>query len=108
MAHKYYAKKVKEDGYTFDSKAEHKRYGQLKLLLKGGYIKDLVIHPKYPIEINGQKICNVILDFKYIDVPRGTMVIEDVKGVDPYVSKLKRKLVKACHNIDVEVLKMRV
>jgi hypothetical protein len=29
----------------------------------------------------------------------------DVKGVDTAVSRLKRKLVKAFHNIDVEVVR---
>ncbi len=103
---KYGAKKVKEDGYTFDSKAEHKRYGQLKLLRDAGHITDLNVHPDYVIAINGQKICKVILDFDYIE--SGKLITEDVKGMDTSISKLKRKLVKACYGIDVVVLKMRV
>ena len=61
---KYRAKKVKIDGYTFDSIAESRYY----LILKNDPNVDqktLEVHPSFQIEHNGMKICKVILDFKY-------------------------------------------
>ena len=37
--HKYGAKRCEEDGYTFDSLAERKRYRELKLLEQAGEIE---------------------------------------------------------------------
>lgn len=105
--HKYGAKKVKLDGYTFDSKAEAKRYGELKLLEKNGEIDALIVHPRYIIEINGDKICTVVLDFSYLRIGRGGWTREDVKGMDNPLSRLKRKLVEAQYGIKVEVIKGR-
>ncbi|MCH7602228.1 MAG: DUF1064 domain-containing protein, partial [Planctomycetes bacterium] len=41
------SKHVKVDGITFDSKAEARRYGQLKMLLNAKQITRLVVHPKW-------------------------------------------------------------
>jgi len=101
--HKYGARKVILDGYMFDSKAEVKRYQELKLLWAAGQIWILEIHPTFVIRIKGKQICRVILDFAYCN-PKGR-VIEDVKGMDTPISRLKRKLVEAQYGIKVEVLK---
>lgn len=92
---KYRAVKVKLDGITFHSKGEARRYSELLLLVKAKKIKDLTLQPKFPIEINGEHICNVIGDFEYIEDKQ--WVVEDFKGMDTSVSKLKRKLVKAIY-----------
>lgn len=102
---KYNAKKVKLDGYTFDSKAEAKRYSELCLLRKVRAIDQFEIHPKFPIVINGVKVCTVILDFQYWDESLRTTVYEDVKGVDTPMSRLKRKLLKVVRGIDVTVIR---
>jgi hypothetical protein len=103
MANKYGAKRTTVDGIKFHSKGEAGRYSQLKLMEKDGLISELELQPKYPIVINGVKVCNVILDFRYIE--DGQLIIEDFKGMDPPISKLKRKLVKAVHDIDVKIVK---
>lgn len=90
------------DGYKFPSKAEANRYLALKLLEKSGQIKGLEIHPRYPLEVNGQRICIYEADFRYFDVERGTTRVEDVKGMRTAAFVLKKKLLKACHNVDVE------
>lgn len=92
---KYHAVKVHENGYIFDSKMEHKRYLQLRLLETAGRIKFLTVHRKYKIEINGKEVCKVGGDFSYVE--DGRDVCEDVKGRDTPVSRLKRKLIKACY-----------
>jgi hypothetical protein len=103
---KYAAVPQIADGYRFDSTREHERYQQLRLLERAGEIRNLHIHPVFPIEwpTNGAKICVVELDFKYID-RNGAVHHEDVKGVDTALSRVKRKLVEAAYNLTVELIK---
>jgi hypothetical protein len=100
---KYKAKPTTVDGIRFASKREAERYCQLKLELKAGNIRNLILQPKFSIIINGKKICNVILDFQY-DCLLST-VFEDVKGFDTPISKLKRRMVEAAYKIKVTVVK---
>jgi len=102
---KYGAVKVEADGFTFDSKAEHARYQQLKLLQKAGKIGHITVHPRYEINPWGERICIVELDFSYPDWETHLVVIEDVKGVDTALSRLKRKLVEGQHGFQVSVIK---
>lgn len=93
------------DGIQFDSKAECKRYKDLKLMEKAGIIENLELQPSYPViwPSNGARLCTVKLDFRYVE--RGKVRIEDVKGVDTALSRLKRKMVEAAHGITVELIK---
>lgn len=89
---KYGAKKVRLDGYTFDSKAEARRYGDLRLLEKDGQISGLEVHPKFILQPSfsymGKRIRQITYtaDFKYIELPQRKgwgvrkIVVEDVKG----------------------------
>ena len=109
-ANKYNAKRVQIDGIWFDSKAEAKRYNELKLMEKAGRIAKLECHPQFVIRApNGNAVCSVVLDFAYWTFQEGTTemfkVHEDVKGQDNPLSKLKRKLVEAFYGIKVEVIK---
>lgn len=100
---KYRAIKTEIDGNMFDSKKEARRYGQLKLMEKGGLITDLKYEKKdctFPIEIMGKIICKYISDFCYLQ--DGKQVVEDVKGIKTPVYNLKKKLVKALYNIDIK------
>ena len=92
---KYHARQVKDDGHVFDSRAEHRRYGELKLMQKARLIEDLEVHPRFAAIVNNQKICVVELDFRYFDKTKNKTIYEDVKGLDTPISKLKRKLLKA-------------
>ena len=96
---KYNARKVMMDGHNFDSIKESQRYVQLKLMLKAGKITDLELQPKFPIEVNGQKVCTYIADFRYNE--SGKSITEDVKGMLTPMYRLKKKLVKACYNIEI-------
>lgn len=104
LRHKYNARKVKIDGYTFDSIIEGRRYQDLKLLLKAHKIRNLEVHPRFPILIGHTRVCYVILDFVYVD-EKGAQVYEDVKGNDLPMSRLKRKMVEAAYGIKVRVVK---
>lgn len=91
---------------TFASKAEARRHAHLLLLQKIGEIADLETQPSFPIVVNGQKICTYVADFRYRVVATGAVVVEDVKGgpTATPVFRLKAKLVKAVHGIDVAVV----
>ena len=103
--HKYGAKRTEIDGIKFDSRAEARRYQELKLREKAGEIGQLKVHPRYPIVHEGNKICFVELDFEYLDYCLQKEAFEDVKGVDTPMSRLKRKLIQAFYGIEVEVIR---
>ena len=95
------------DGYTFDSKAEMQRYAQLRLLERANDIQNLQVHPSWVVKWPGTDvtICLVELDFSYTDVGQGRFRVEDVKGVDTALSKVKRKLVEQAFRLKVEMIK---
>jgi hypothetical protein len=100
---KYGAQKVTIDGMTFDSRAEHKRYEQLRLMALAGAIRNLQVHMRYPIDVADIRICVYVSDFDY-DVVEGAglrHVVEDVKGVRTPAYKLKRALMKAVYGIEI-------
>lgn len=68
------------DGITFASKKEATRYANLKLMEKQGFIRDLMIQKKFPVEINGEPYTNYSADFVYFDCDLGKTLIEDVKS----------------------------
>lgn len=94
---KYNARRVTVDGFRFDSEAEARRYGELKLLQAGGVITGLVIHPRFELQAAfedraGQRWAPVVYvaDFAYTE--NGAPVVEDVKGFETEAWKLKRRL----------------
>jgi len=95
------------DGICFDSKAEAKRYGQLKLLLKAGEIRDLETHPRYVLFAEGgaRPVGIYEADFRYDGVSDGRSVVEDVKGVDTPLSRWKRRHVEAQYGVKVQVIR---
>ena len=102
---KYRAKKVSLDGHVFDSKAEARRYGELRLMQKSDDIADLRIHPIFPLVVNGTKISSYVADFRYYDSYKNCWVVEDVKS--PVTAKLpafimKKKLMLALYGIEVK------
>jgi hypothetical protein len=99
---KYRNRKTELDGFTFDSKKEANRYATLKLLEKAGEIKNLRLQVPFALNVEGHKICRYIADFTYTDVKKGKEVIEDVKGMKTDVYRLKKKLMLACHNIEIQ------
>ena len=102
---KYNAHKVELDGYRFDSRAEARRYQDLKLMEKAGEIAGLEFQPKYPGLVNGKHICDYYADFRYFDYAAGGYIVEDVKGVRTDVFILKKKLVEAIYGIKIREVK---
>jgi hypothetical protein len=90
----------------FPSKKEARRYRELKLLDgRPDGILDLQLQVPFDLVVNGQKICRYLADFVYTDVRPGLAkprrVVEDCKGVRTPVYKLKAKLMKAIHGIEI-------
>ena len=108
---KYRSKKVEVDGLRFDSKKEAARYGELKLLQTAGEIRDLQVHPRFDLIVNGHKVCYYEADFAYF--PKGAKgahqrVVEDVKGVRKGGAwekfRIKAKLFRALYGFEVTVV----
>lgn len=88
---KYGAKKVKDDGYTFDSMKEHRRYLDLKIIQASGEISNLVVHPVYRFVHNGVKIGLWKGDFSYYLKGDSTLTVEDVKSDGTYTAESKKQ-----------------
>lgn len=95
--------KTQRNGLIFDSKKEADRWDQLKLLERVGRIRNLRRKVKYRLEVNGVLICTYTPDSEYEEAtPMGwAAVTEDVKGYPNDRWPMKKRLMKACHGIDV-------
>lgn len=94
------------DNITFHSKREAHYYATYKILQRAGKIGNLELQPKFPIIVNGVKICNVILDFAFFDYDANSRRAIDVKGMDTPISRLKRKLLEAAYpGVKVELVR---
>ena len=101
---KYRNRKTEVDGITFDSVAEARRYGELKLLEAQGEIFGLQLQPRFPLMVNGEKVGMYSADFQYLDSD-GQLVVEDVKGGNATKTEayqLRKRLMKAVHGIEIE------
>ena len=99
---KYHAKK--SGGY--DSRKEHRRANELRLMQRAGLITNLREQVSYELipEQRGadgkvlERACNYIADFVYTD-KEGNTVVEDTKGMRTDVYRIKRKLMLHVHGI---------
>ena len=98
---KYGAIAVEVDGIRFASKREAARYGLLRVLEGAGQISGLVLQPRFPLVVEGEKICTYVADFQYTDCTTGAVITEDCKGMKTPVYRLKAKLLKALHGIAI-------
>lgn len=99
------------DGILFASKAEMRRYQELRLLEKAGKIKDLICQPKFelvPAFTLLKKQYHAMYyygDFQYYDCEKKKKIVEDVKGVETDVFKMKEKLMAYRHHIEIHKVK---
>ena len=107
---KYRNKKVIVEDYVFDSIQESIRYKELKLLLRAGQISNLELQPHFVLQDsfkkNGKTYRKIeyIADFKYIE--NGKTIVEDVKGMQTDVFKLKHKLFeKKYPDLELRIIK---
>lgn len=108
MVAKYHNKKVKYDGYTFDSIREKNYYIKLKLLEKAGKIKELELQKEYELQpsykLNNKTSRKITYraDFTYKTTKDDKMHVIDVKGFKTDVYKLKKKLFEYKYRIEIE------
>lgn len=95
--HKYHNKPVvTPEGEKFDSKKEYRRWKELQLLERAGEISSLMrqvafeLIPAAPPQF--KRPIRYVADFVYIDEKENHLVVEDVKGVQTPVYKLKKRL----------------
>ena len=110
MMNKYRNKKVQVDMYVFDSIRESQRYKELKLLERAGEIQDLELQPHFLLQEsfkkNGKTYRKIeyIADFKYTENEK--TIVEDVKGMQTDVFKLKHKLFeKKYPDLELRIIK---
>lgn len=99
MTNKYGNHRTTVNGHSFASKREAKRYQELCLLEKAGHISALECQTRFPLKIDGELICTYVADFSYLE--GGKTVTEDCKGFKTPEYKLKAKLMKAIHGIEI-------
>lgn len=92
---------VELDGHRFASKAEARRYQELKLMERAGEIAELQLQPRFKLMVGEHHVCTYVGDFHYLDVKAGVYKTEDVKGFQTDAFRIKAKLMKACLGIDV-------
>ena len=78
--------KVVAGGIKFDSKHEARCWADLKLREKAGEIRNLQRQVSFPIQVNGQPVHRVVLDFWYFEkisgsFDRWSLVVADAKSV---------------------------
>lgn len=107
---KYRNKKVIVDEKEFDSKREGNRYKELKLLERAGEIKNLELQPRFLLQDsfkkNGRTFRKIeyVADFKYIE--NGKTIVEDTKGIQTDVFKLKHKIFKKVYpDLELRIIK---
>ncbi len=100
-ANKFNAKKTVVDNITFDSRAEAKRYGELKVLFRAQQIQLLELQPEFELHPYGcnKPIGKYRADFAYFE--NGKRVVEDVKGVRTPLYRWKKKHVEAEYKVQI-------
>ena len=111
-SHKYGAVATIVDGVKFQSKAEARRYVELKLLEKAGEIHSLALQPAFDLNVVGGVVKDVRYrigeyrgDFQYTEARTGKRIVEDVKGFMTPLARWKIKHVAAQYGIDVRIVK---
>jgi hypothetical protein len=88
------------DGIRFASKAEARRYGELKLLRRAGEIEDYSLQPRFKLEPG----ITYVGDFLVTE--KGVTRVEDTKGVETQVFKMKAKMFRSRHpDIELRIIK---
>ena len=107
---KYRNKKVIVDGKEFDSKREGNRYKELRLLERVGKISNLELQPRFLLQDsfkkNGKTYRKIeyVADYKYIE--NGKTIVEDVKGMQTDVFKLKHKIFEKVYpDLELRIIK---
>ena len=101
------AQRTEYNGVTYASKSEAAYAAHLDVLKKAGLVTRWEGQVKWPLVVNGVKVCGFVPDFKVYG-KGGAWWLVEVKGMETAVWKLKRKLFAALHpKVDYRVVKAR-
>ena len=100
---KYGARKTTVNGITFDSRHEALRYIELTYLQRTGQIRDLRLQVTFELlpKQGKERAVKYIADFVYTD-RAGETVVEDAKGLKTDVYRLKKKMMRYFHGIEIK------
>lgn len=96
------AKPTEVDGIKFPSKAEARRYQELKMLQNAGDIHWFIRQPRF--DLGGRPNTTYSADFLIMWMD-GRITVEDVKGRVLDAFKRSKKQVEALYPIEIEVVK---
>jgi hypothetical protein len=94
---KYGNVKTEQDGRVYDSKREAARAGELALMQKAGEIRGFAEQVRFLLADR----VTYIADFVVLNND-GTYTVEDAKGFRTDVYKLKRRLMRSVHGIEIK------
>lgn len=110
-ASKYRNRPTIVDGVRFASKAEARRWDELRMLEKAGEITDLKRQVAYPLYVNDLLVGSYVSDFDYLRIEdasdggrRVRRVVEDVKGVQTPLFRLKAKMFEAFYSFPITII----
>jgi hypothetical protein len=91
--------KTAYNGVLYDSKAEASYARRLDELVDAGEVSHWDRQRRWPLVVNGVKVCVMVPDFVvwYEDGDDMRMELHEVKGFQTPVYRLKRKLFEALH-----------
>lgn len=95
------------DGVRFSSRAEAKRWDELRMLEKAGEIRELKRQFAFPLYAMGAKLVgSYVADFTYFKNPSRDEppVVEDVKGVQTDMFRWKARHFKAQFGYDITII----
>ena len=104
MKNKYNAKKIEYKGIKFDSKLEYEYYLFLLDKKEKGKIKEVILHKRIDLVVNGQLVCFMKPDFAILNNDF-SIEYHDTKGVVTAAFRLKAKLFKALKDREIKVIK---
>lgn len=98
---KYGNKRIQTEDGWFDSLAEHRRWGELKLLEKAGAIRSLRRQVDFELIPRVGSLRPIIYraDFVYEEAPEWKEIVEDRKGFKDRVYRLKCRMMLWRHGI---------
>lgn len=101
---KYNNVKVRWNDMWFDSIYEMNAAKNLESMRKAKNKRDRVVDVQYQVKfrivVNKAKICDYIADF-VVEFADGRVEVIDAKGMRTSVYRLKQKMMKAVHGIDI-------
>ncbi len=84
MTNKYGARTVEADGYKFASRAEHRRYEQLRMMAMAGEIRNLEVHPRFALYVPVFEDC----EFAIADQAKAPKEVGLVNGSQATIGRL--------------------